>query len=59
MAGCNGGNTVLGFAPAQAGASIPRSRLVNRGPGLRRDENLSVGTDGLLHAVLEVGGVVG
>lgn len=59
VAGCYWGYTVLGFAPAPAGAPIPMSRLIHRGPGLRRDERQCVGTDGLLHAVLEVAGVVG
>ena len=59
MAGCYWGHTVLGFAPAQAGASISMSRLINRGPGLRRDVNQSVGTDVLFQVMLETAGVAG
>ncbi len=52
-AGCNRGHTVLGLAPARAGASTLRSRLIHRGPGQRRDEKQSVGTDVLLHSMVE------
>ena len=59
VAGCYRGYTVLGFAPAQAGASIPRSRLINRGPGLRRDERQDTGIDVLEKALPEVAEAVG
>ena len=47
------------LAPAQAGVSMNQSRSSHRGPGLRRGERDEAGTDVLLHAVLEVAGVVG
>lgn len=52
MAGCYWGYTVLGFAPAPAGAPIPMSRLIHRGPGLRRDEKENAEADVMLNAVL-------
>ena len=59
MAGCDGGYSLLTFAPAQAGATIKQSRSSHRGPGLRRGDWDRMTTDGLLHAVLDVAGVVG
>ncbi len=73
MAGCDCGYSVLAvgpahltiapakftIAPAQAGASVGRPRLFDRGPGLRRGDSNKAATDVLLHAVLEVAGVVG
>ena len=47
------------YTPAQAGASTQRARRFNLNPGLRRGERNWAGTDVLLHAVLEVAGVVG
>ena len=59
MAGCDSGYSVVSFAPAQAGAPMHKARPLNRGPGLRRGGGDRARTDVLLHAVLEVAGVVG